>query len=200
MSITRKLLKGMGLTDEQQDTILEAHTTTLEDIKAERDKYKAAYEKLPEVQKQLDELKAAGDGGYKDKYEKEHEAFESYKSEVTAKETRAAKEKAERSLLKQAGIPDKYHEILLKSCDLDEIEFNDKGEVKNAEKIVKGHQEKFGDFVAINTEKGADVSTPPAATGKYAGKTKEEIINIKDTAERQRAIAENPELFGIRKE
>lgn len=36
MSITRKLLKGMGLTEEQQDTILEAHTTTLKDIKKER--------------------------------------------------------------------------------------------------------------------------------------------------------------------
>ena len=41
MSITRKLLKGMGLTEEQQDTILEAHTATLEDIKKERARYKA---------------------------------------------------------------------------------------------------------------------------------------------------------------
>ena len=200
MSITRKLLKGMGLTEEQQDTILEAHTTTLEDIKAERDKYKAAYEKLPEVQKQLDELKAAGDGGYKDKYEKEHEAFESYKSEVSAKETRAAKEKAYRALLSEVGISEKRLDKVLKVSDLDSVELDEKGAIKDSAKLKKSITEEWADFIVTNTEKGADVSTPPAATGKYAGKTKDEIINIKDTAERQRAIAENPELFGIRKE
>ena len=32
MSITRKLLKGMGLTDEQVDTIIEAHTETVDGL------------------------------------------------------------------------------------------------------------------------------------------------------------------------
>ncbi len=32
MSITRKMLKGMGLTEDQQDTILEAHTETVNDM------------------------------------------------------------------------------------------------------------------------------------------------------------------------
>lgn len=32
MSITRKMLKGMGLTEDQQDTILEAHTETVNEI------------------------------------------------------------------------------------------------------------------------------------------------------------------------
>ena len=34
MALTRKLLKGMGLTDEQVDTIIEAHTDTVDGLKA----------------------------------------------------------------------------------------------------------------------------------------------------------------------
>lgn len=75
MALTRKLLKGMGLTDEQVDTIIEAHTDTVDGLKADVTRYKADAEKLPGIQKQLDDLKAAGDGGYKEKYEKEHSAL-----------------------------------------------------------------------------------------------------------------------------
>lgn len=34
MALTRKLLKGMGLTEEQMDTIIEAHTDTVDGLKA----------------------------------------------------------------------------------------------------------------------------------------------------------------------
>lgn len=37
MSVTRKLLKGMGLTEEQADTIIEAHTDTVEKLKQDTD-------------------------------------------------------------------------------------------------------------------------------------------------------------------
>ena len=67
MALTRKLLKGMGLTDEQVDTIIEAHTDTVDGLKEQVKTYKADAEKLPNVQKELDDLKAAGDGGYKEK-------------------------------------------------------------------------------------------------------------------------------------
>ena len=71
MALTRKLLKGMGLTDEQVDTIIEAHTDTVDGLKEDINKYKGDAEKLPTVQKELDDLKAAGDGGFKQKYEDE---------------------------------------------------------------------------------------------------------------------------------
>lgn len=54
MALTRKLLKGMGLTDEQVDTIIEAHTDTVDGLKADVGKYKSDAEKLPDVQKQLE--------------------------------------------------------------------------------------------------------------------------------------------------
>ena len=71
MALTRKSLKAMGLTDEQVDSIIEMHTDTVDGLKEQVNTYKADAEKLPNVQKELDDLKAMGDGGYKEKYEKE---------------------------------------------------------------------------------------------------------------------------------
>lgn len=124
MSITRKLLKGMGLTEEQQDTILEAHTATLEDIKKERDLYKADADKLPGVERELEAMKEAGDGGYKKRYEDEHEAFEKYKGDITAKKTRAAKEKAVRSYYEGKGMTGNNLEIAMKgsAAEIDGVE------------------------------------------------------------------------------
>ena len=106
MALTRKLLKGMGLTDEQIDTIIEAHTDTVNGLKDQIATYKSDAEKLPGVQKELDGLKKEGaDGGYKAKYEKEHKDFQAYKDGITAKETAAAKEKAARAYFQGKGIP-----------------------------------------------------------------------------------------------
>ena len=46
MALTRKLLKGMGLTNEQVDTIIEAHTDTVDGLKADVSKYKSDAESL----------------------------------------------------------------------------------------------------------------------------------------------------------
>ena len=126
MSITRKLLKGMGLTEEQQDTILEAHTATLEDIKKERDRYKADADKLPDVEKELNALREAGDGGYKKRYDDEHAAFETYKGEITAKEARSAKEKATRAYYEGKGIKGDNLAIAMKgsAAEIDGIELD----------------------------------------------------------------------------
>ena len=52
MALTRNMLKGMGLTDEQVSAIIDAHTDTTDALKAQRDQYKADAEKLPAVQKE----------------------------------------------------------------------------------------------------------------------------------------------------
>ena len=80
MALTRKMLSGMGLTAEQVDAIIDEHTNVTQGLIADRDKYKADAEKLPGVQKQLDDLQK-GDNDWKQKYEKEHSDFEAYKKE-----------------------------------------------------------------------------------------------------------------------
>lgn len=195
MSITRKLLKGMGLTEEQQDTILEAHTETLSEIKAERDRYKEDAEKLENVQKQLDEMKAAGDGGWKEKHDTLKKQFEDYKAEQTEKETRSAKEKAYRALLSEIGVGENRLEKVLKLCDVDGVELDAKGGIKGADKLKETLKTDWSDFIVTTTTQGAQTANPPANNGGTM--TKNDILNIKDAGERQAAIAANPGLFGI---
>ena len=57
MSLTRKALSAMGIEDEKIDQIIEMHTDVTNALKEERDTYKADAEKLPAVQKELNELK-----------------------------------------------------------------------------------------------------------------------------------------------
>lgn len=196
MALTRKSLKAMGLTDEQVDSIIEMHTDTVDGLKADIGKYKADAEKLPGVQKELDDLKAAGDGGYKEKYEKEHKAFEDFKTEQTTKETRAAKEKAYRELLVAAGVSEKRVDSVLKVSDLEKVELED-GKIKSADELTKTIKTEWADFIVSTNTKGADTHNPPANNPGGSGKTKAEIMAIKDTAERQAEMLKNPELFGI---
>ena len=116
MALTRKSLKAMGLTDEQVDSIIEMHTDTVGGLKEQVKTYKADAEKLPNVQKELDDLKAMGDGGYKEKYEKEHKDFEDYKAYITAKESKAAKEKAVRAYFESKNITGSNLDLAMRGC------------------------------------------------------------------------------------
>ena len=161
MALTRKLLKGMGLTDEQVDTIIEAHTETTDGLKKDIAKYKGDAEKLPDVQNELNDLKAAGDGGYKEKYEKEHSDFEKYKADQTAKETRQAKENAYRELLKAAGVSEKRIPAILKVTDLNGIEM-DGDKIKDADKLTESVKTEWADFIETGSITGANTQNPPA--------------------------------------
>ena len=169
MAITRKLLKGMGLTEEQQDTIIEAHTDTVNGLKADIDRYKADAEKLPGVQKELDDLKGNGDDGYKAKYESEHKAFEDYKKTVDAEKTTAAKEKAVEAVLKKIGVSEKRLQSVAKLAKadglLDALELNDDGAVKEANKLEKSLKDSYSEYITTTSTKGADTPTPPANSG-----------------------------------
>ena len=51
--------------------------------------------------------------------------------------------------------------------------------------------------MTTTTTTGAKTSTPPANNGTGTGKTKEEIMAIKDGAVRRAEMAKNPHLFGL---
>lgn len=199
MALTRKMLKAMGIEEEKIDQIIDAHTETVEGLKEEAKGYKADAEKLVGVRKELDELKKDG-GDWQSKYEKEHSDFEAYKSDIAAKETKAAKAEAYRALLKEAGISEKRVDAILKITDIDGIELTKEGKIKDAEERTKGIKEDYAEFIVTTEKKGADTAKPPANSGNGGALTKESIMAIKDRGERRRAIAENSELFTGKKE
>ena len=69
------------------------------------------------------------------------------------------------------------------------------GNLEGADDLRKSINSEWGEFKTTITEKGATVENPPKV-GKSL-RSKEEIMAIKDTAERQKAIAENHEVFGF---
>lgn len=198
MALTRRLLKGMGLTDEQMDTIIEAHTDTVDGLKADLAKYKTDAEQLPKVQRELDTLKAAGDGGYQEKYEKVKKDFDDYKAEVSTKETKAAKEKAVRAYYESKGITGKSLDIAIRGsgAEIDALEL-DGDKIKDTsalDELVKGT---FSGLVSTTETRGAQTSNPPASNTGGA-MTKADIYKKDDhgryvlsAAERQKALMDN---------
>ena len=198
MSLTRKMLKAMGIEEEKIDQIIEAHSETVDSLKADRDNYKEDAEKLKDVQKELDDLKAKGDDGWKEKHDRLKDEFDKYKTDVQAKETKAAKEAAYRAILKDANLSEKGIEKAIKYADWDKIELGEDGKLKGANDHIKAVREEWAEYVTTTTTTGAKTSTPPVNNGGKTGKTKEEIMAIRDPAVRQAEIAKNPEAFGLK--
>ena len=161
------------------------------------------HEETDTLQNQLDEKNAALAKAEKDRdaassgKQAAEKALTDYKAQQTQKDTHAAKEAKFRELLKSAGVLDKYADrvVRLSGEDIDKLELDDKGEVKDAKKHTDSLKADWSDFVGTTTTTGAKVDTPPTNTGSKM--TKEQIINIKDASERQAAIAANPEAFGL---
>ena len=162
MALTRKLLKGMGLTDEQVDTIIEAHTDTVDGLKEQVKTYKADAEKLPNVQKELDDLKAAGDGGFKEKFEKEHSDFENFKKTIQEKETKAAKESAAKAFFESKGITGNSLEIAMRGSSAEIAALDLDGEkIKDSSALDALVNGTFKALVSTTTTKGAKIPNPP---------------------------------------
>lgn len=203
MAFTRRFLSALGLEGNVVDEIINAHTEVTDALKQERDGYKADAEKLPGVQKELDDLKATTDGknAWKVKYDALKEDFDQYKNDVEAKAAKATKEEAYRKLLEETGVSPKRIAAILKVSDLDSIELDDSGAIKGADKVQESIKEEWSDFIQTTQTKGASTATPPTTTG--GSKMTRADIYAKDehgrykmsASERQKALVENPDLM-----
>lgn len=156
------------------------------------DRYNAKKAQAEELQTKLEESE-----GLQGKYDKLKNDFDTYKGEQEAKETRTKKQDAYKEILKKAGIPEKRFAVILKTVDLDELKISSDGKLENEDKVEKSVKEEWSDFIVTTHETGIDSANPPSNNGGKSTMTKKEIMAIKDTAERQKAIAENHELFGF---
>lgn len=177
---------------EKAQKIMDEHITVTNGLKDERDSYKQEADKAADIQKELDGIKGGED--FKKKYEDEHKAFEDFKKQ-TAQDAETAKVKAAyRKLLADEGISEKRLDSILKVTDLSKVKLDKDGNLENADDLKKAINEEWGEFKTTVTTKGADVEKPPQTASSKM--TKEEIMKIQDTSERQKAIAENLNLFG----
>jgi chromosome segregation ATPase len=135
MALTRAFLKSLGLDEDKVTSIIEAHTETISGLKSE----KAALEQqladaqkdgetLKTVQKELDDLKK---DDYKGKYESEKQAHEDLKATVQKDKDRAAKETAVRAYYEAKNIKGANQAIAMRGTNLDALELDDKGAIKD---------------------------------------------------------------------
>ena len=196
-SFGRKWLEGILENEEltakeKAQQIMDGHITVTDGLKEERDGLKAEAEKAADLQKQLDDLANGED--FQKKYEEEHKAFEDFKKKTASDAEAARIRTAYRNLLAGEGISEKRLDSILKITDLSKMKLDKDGNLENANELKKAINDEWSEFKTTVTEKGAVVEKP-LQIGKPV-KTKEEILAIKDTAERQKAIAENLQLFG----
>ena len=207
MALTRKLLKGMGLTDEQVDTIIEAHTDTTDGLKAKIESLEADAKDLPKIRKQLEtaeaELEAAKKDGWKVKHDQVKKDFDNYKSEIEAKEAKAAKETAVRAYYESKNIVGKGLDIAMRGSreEIDALTLED-GKIKDTAALDALIAGDFSGLVGTTTTRGAKTQAPPASTGGSAKLTKAEIYKkdekgryVMSASERQKALAANPDLM-----
>ena len=155
------------------------------------DRYNAKKAQVEELQ-----TKAVESEGLQDKLNKLKTEYDNYKNEQEAEKVRSQKLEAYSDILKKIGIPEKRIPTILKTVDLDELTLKD-GKLSEADEIEKSAKEEWADFIPEVRETGVKSATPPANNGAKGTKTKEEIMAITDTTERQREIAKNHELFGF---
>lgn len=114
------------------------------------------------------------DNPYKGQYEDLKKEFEDYKADVEAKATAAKQKTAYRKLLQNAGVNEKRIDSILKVSDTGKLEFDEKGEVKDADKTVEAIKTEWADFIVTEGKQGAGTSTPPAGNngGAEGGKSR----------------------------
>ena len=186
-STIRNLAKdsGVELPKELEDALVSEHLTA-------RDAY-AEEQVKAELAKQPTEK--AGNVKDSEEYKTLKKSFDDYKAEVATKETKAAKEAAYRAILKDANLSEKGIEKAIKYAEWDKIELEADGKLKGASDHIKSVKEEWAEYVTTTTTTGAKTSTPPANTGSGTGKTRDEIIAIRDGATRRAEMAKNAHLF-----
>nr|DAT60617.1 MAG TPA: minor structural protein [Caudoviricetes sp.] len=194
----RKIVKDADMTDEEKLTaVMDLLHSEVDDLKEEQDDLK---EQLKNAQDDLKDAQKNGGGDdseWKKKYESERDAFKKFKDEQTAKDSRTAKEAAYKKLLEESKVSAKVIDNVLKVTNLDDIELDDKGQIKEASEVKKKIESDWSGFIEKSSTTGADVKKPTAndgGTGSYTSR-EEARKGVKSTAEMMKRIRENPQLY-----
>ena len=173
MAVSRAMLEGMGLTKEQASAIIEAHTETIDGLKKQRDEYKADADRLKDVQKELDDLKAGTTS--KAEYEKLRKEFDDYKADVSAKETAGKIKAAYRKLLDDQKIAKEDADLIMSATNFDGMKLTDNGVFEDAEKLTNDIKTNYARYIPTVDTKGAKVDNPPSNNGGGANPRAAEI-------------------------
>jgi len=156
---------GEAYTDDIAGKIIQLHRSVVDPLKddldsAKRDvtKYKTEAEKLPGVQKELDDFKKED---WKTKYDNEKRAHDDYKAQV-ARDAETAKVKAAfKKLLVEEKISEKTLDSILNATDYSGMKLKADGTLDKIEDLKKDIDSKWGGFRVSQRQRGENVDNPP---------------------------------------
>lgn len=193
MALTQAMLKAMGIEDEKRDQIMEAHQGVLESIKKERDELREQAAKVPSLEKEIEDLKAAQPKeDWEAKYNEKAAELDEFKTKVAEEKAKAEKAALYRSALREVGVGEKFIDDIMRVADLTSVTVED-GKIADADQLKASIADKYSTFVTQTATQGAKVDDPPSNAGGKMSRA--DILAIKDTRERQQAIADNIEMF-----
>ncbi len=170
MALTRKFLKALGIDEDKIDEIITAHGDTVTALKDEIEQAKQAANGLDAIAKERDKYKqdyealqkTSGDAA------KVQADFDAYKKKVEGEKLTASKGAALDAVLKKAGVErEAFRAQLRKGWNLDGLDLDNEGGVKDEAALVKQIQTDYADFVGKVTTGGTPPADPP--TGGEGG-------------------------------
>ncbi len=160
MSLSRTDLKLIGLNDDQIESVIAAHSETVSALKQKYSELEAKYssvkenaDRLPSVQKELDDLRKED---YKGKYDDLFASVEKGKA-------RAAKETAVKAYYEGKNIRGQNLTIAMRGTDLDALQLDDSGNLADTaalDALVDG------DFRPLVTSARRTVSSGGTLSGR----------------------------------
>lgn len=163
MAFTRadiRAILGEAHTEDIENRLVALHLGVVDPLKDSLQTYKTDAEKLPGVQKELDDLKKAGNAA------EVRAAFDAYKQQVEGEKANATKTSAVRAALKAAGVNrDEFADLLLGKVDLSKVEM-DGDKVKDPAALVDPLKSSYAGCFGVVDDKGTPPSNPPSGGGK----------------------------------
>lgn len=157
---------GEAYTDDVGKKLVSLHRSVVDPLlddldSAKRDatKYKAEADKVPGLQRDLDEAKKGED--WKAKFEKAEKDLKDYKDQI-ARDAETAKVKAAyKKLLTDERISEKALESVLNATDYSKMKLKEDGTLDGIEDLKKDIDTRWGGFKAQQRQRGERVDNPP---------------------------------------
>lgn len=173
MSLTRKMLKEMGISDENIESIISAHSETVEALK----QYKEDSDRLQSALAEIESLKTEDGVSWKDMYSNLEKQFEEYKEDALRESTIDRKKLALGGLLRECGVSPECIPAIIKVSDLNALVLNQDGTAAEPEEVKEEIVSKWRAFIPKTVTVGARIATPPKEEGGRIF-TREDVKNM----------------------
>ena len=195
MSLTRSLLKELQISPDAAERIIAAHAESIDALRQERDAARGEAAQLESIRAALAEMTQARDEACqaRDSAREELSAlggqFDSYRQQVETEKKTATLTTAARKLLTSKGMPEKLADLVMAKRGLDGIELDDKGAIKDSDKLIDALKGEYGDLFSTQQQQGTPTTTPPSGGNATHGSGRAAALAAKYAQDMYGAVA-----------